>query len=567
MSAFDFIMLVVQALGWCLVHFLWQAVLVGAAYALARWLLPRGNARYLAAMLGLAALAIIPVSTFWHEWKVLVSSVQLGSMWVTQAGGATTAITSAPAQAGWTALLRAALPWLVLAWACGVSFLGLRVARQWRQLRAIVRAAEALPMWQARAGQLGQRLGLRHAVRVLASVRIATPTLVGWVRPAVVMPLAMLARMPAAQVDWILAHELAHLRRLDHLANLFQVVLETLFFYHPVVHWISRDARDERELCCDALALQAGGGKRRDFVAALAGLEEFRAGHSDLALAASGGLLVERATFVAGLAPPRSRAPSHGIVLLAIVLGAALLLGLIVRHAAQQPDARPVTLPPTTRDAITAVPAMRGAAVAPERVPALVVKPPLPASDAGAALALPRTRIEVQPLQVPVPLVMRVRDMQAATPSLAGPLAAAIEQAPAADAAKPAIAGATLPVPLRVVAPDYPAPALENGTRGNVVVAFTLDADGHPHDINVVSARPAGVFDAAALAAIRQWRFAAPAAPGRRYRQAFNFAPANSGGRDVTAASEGCRYVTGSHICRDFSDASAVVQTRGGTGH
>ena len=128
--------------------------------------------------------------------------------------------------------------------------------------------AEQLPEWQSGARKFADRLGLRQMVPVLASVRVATPTLVGWVKPAVVLPLAVLARMPPAQIDLVLAHELAHLKRLDHIANLFQVVLETLLLYHPVVHWISRDARNERELCCDTLALRVTGGERRDFVAA-----------------------------------------------------------------------------------------------------------------------------------------------------------------------------------------------------------------------------------------------------------------------------------------------------------
>jgi len=274
MTPFEWGAIVVQALGWSLVHFVWQAALIGVVYAAARVLLPRGNPRYLAAMLALVALAVTPVWTAWHEVAVLTQTVDVGNMLVT-AAAASPAHGYAPTV--WLARLGVALPWLVLVWTVGVAFLGIRVVRQWFGLRAIVRAAEALPVWQDRANALGERLGLRRAVRVLASVRIATPTLVGWARPVVVMPLAMLARMPAEQVDLILAHELAHVRRFDHLANLFQVVVETLFFYHPVVHWISRDARNERELCCDTLALQGSGGSRRDFVAAFAGLGEISA--------------------------------------------------------------------------------------------------------------------------------------------------------------------------------------------------------------------------------------------------------------------------------------------------
>lgn len=559
MSAMELGGLIVQATGWCLVHFLWQAVLIGLAYALARWLLPRGTARYVAAMLALVLLAAVPAFTFVHEWRAFASVVQLGDMHVAGADAPVVAASvGVPARGGGIGLLRVALPWLVLAWGCGVALLSLRVVRQWTKLRAIVRAAETLPVWQARAAQMGRRLGLGHAVRVLASVRIATPTLVGWVRPAVVMPMAMLARMPAEQVDWILAHELAHLRRLDHLANLFQVVLETLLFYHPVVHWISRDARRERELCCDALALHAAGGRRRDFVAALAGLEEFRAGHSDLVLAATGGLLVERAWFVAGVIPPRRHAPMRGAALVVALLMGVSLLGLAARHATSLPPPAPAHAQSAANRAPGAGISVRGAV--PHRMPAPVVGAPLAAPLAGVAVATPLLpRLVVRTVPIAKPGLMQVGDLRASLPALATAALAAAQSRPQPSPAV-ALPAAAAPEPLHVVAPDYPRQALADGTHGRVVVAFTLDAVGRPHDVSVVSATPAGVFEAASLAAIRQWRFTPPATVGRHYRQVFSFAPAASGPQAATAAGEGCRYVTGSHICRDFSDASAALQ-------
>src|SRR6185312_15381464 len=323
MNALAALSIGVSAVGWCLLHFVWQAAAIGAVYALARGALPRGNPRYLAAMLALVAMAVCPVATGVHEFSLATAPIELADLAVTPASGvaAASAATAIPA---WQLLLGRALPWLVLTWALGAAALGVRVYRQWHGLRRMLAAAEQLPQWQSRARQFAQCLGLRRMVPVLASVRVATPTLIGWIKPVVVLPLAVLAQMPPAQIDLVLAHELAHLKRLDHIANLFQLVLETLFFYHPVVHWISREARNERELCCDTLALQVTGGERRDFVAALANLEEFRAGHAGLALAASGGVLAERAWFIAGAVPkrPQRHLRSHAIVM-AVVLALA----------------------------------------------------------------------------------------------------------------------------------------------------------------------------------------------------------------------------------------------------
>src|SRR5690348_17714583 len=324
MNALAALSIGVSAVGWCLLHFVWQAAIIGAVYALARGALPRGNPRYLAAMLALVAMAVCPVATGVHEFSLATAPVELTDMAVTPASGVAAASVATVIPA-WQLLLGRALPWLVLAWALGAAALGVRVYRQWHGLRRMLAAAEQLPQWQSRARQFAQPLGLRRTVPVLASVRVATPTLIGWIKPVVVLPLAVLAQMPPAQIDLVLAHELAHLKRFDHIANLFQVVLETLFFYHPVVHWISREARNERELCCDTLALRVTDGERRDFVAALASLEEFRAGHADLALAASGGVLAERAWFIAGAAPkhPQRHLRSHAIVMVVFALAGA----------------------------------------------------------------------------------------------------------------------------------------------------------------------------------------------------------------------------------------------------
>ena len=126
-----------------------------------------------------------------------------------------------------------------------------------------------LPDWQARFESLHRRLGLRGEALLLGSGASIAPLVVGWLRPVVLLPLTVASGFPPAEVELILAHELAHIRRLGTLVNLLQVVLETLQFYHPAAHWISRDVRREREVCCDALTLAASGAARRNYLAAL----------------------------------------------------------------------------------------------------------------------------------------------------------------------------------------------------------------------------------------------------------------------------------------------------------
>lgn len=544
MTALDVFPVAVSALGWCLVHFLWQATAVGAIYAFARGLLPRGNPRYLAAMLAMAALALFPAATAWHELRLLAVPVDLGGMVVT---GTATALAPTAPPPTWESVLDAALPWLVLVWAVGVGVLGVRVFRQWRGLRAMLKAAEGLPAWQTRARQFADRLGLRRMVPVLASVRIATPTLVGWIRPAVVLPLAVLAKMPAAQIDLVLAHELAHLRRFDHLANLFQVALETLFFYHPVVHWISRDARNERELCCDALALRVTGGERRDFVAALANLEEFRADHAELALAASGGVLVERAWFIAGAAP-KHRRQLRGNATLTLAVAVVLGLGWVWwRDAAWQQRLASLVAANNASVARLMTQDLQAPGLLPATlVPAISRLGPVPyakvATRQGDGVMTPAAPIRIAAVGNPALALDFAR--QRLAPVAAPALAAREPEATAAS-----VAASVAPRPLRTVRPVYPSQALIAGTQGQVVVEFDLDAAGVPHDLEVVGAS-AGPFGAAALRALAGWRFAPPAAPGRRYRQAFTFRLDGEAGGDDAATARACFVTTGTHICR-----------------
>ncbi|HJP98089.1 MAG TPA: M56 family metallopeptidase [Rhodanobacteraceae bacterium] len=555
MSASEPAVLVVQALGWGLLHFLWQGLLAGAIYAVVRPVLPRGNPRYIAAMVALLALAVLPVATGWHEARILFTQpADLGNMMVAGGPGAVPAAAAA-ASGGWFAPLRDALPWLVLAWGCGVLFLVGRVFRQWLGLRAIVRAAERLPAWQDRAQRLGGSLGLQHAIRVLVSARIATPTLVGWVRPVVVVPLALLTRMPAEQVDLVLVHELAHLRRLDHLANLFQVAVETLLFYHPVVHWISRDARNERELCCDALALEATGGKRRDFVAALAGLAEFHTSHADLALAASGGLLVERAWFIAGKVPERRRGHASFMVTGLALLGVAVALALawrqdLVRQQVEQVLATNAVVLQRSLDGIPD----RGVPMAyrvPEWRPNLV-SVSLAKISASQTLALVSG---VSRVVTGSPSLLSVPDIEAARWR---PSRVAVNPREGDNQTPPASV-ATAPRAIHTVAPAYPARALLNGVQGRVEIRFALSANGAPEDLRVVDSSASGQLDAAALAALSRWRFAPPAAAGRQYRQSFTFRLDGGTGAADAAVAKDCLPSTGTHICRHVFDTGVKV--------
>ena len=123
--------------------------------------------------------------------------------------------------------------------------------------------------------RLTRRLHIGRAVRLLESTLVDVPTVIGWLKPVVLLPASALAGLSPHQLEAILAHELAHIRRHDYLVNLLQTLVETLLFYHPAVWWLSRRIRAERENCCDDLAVSLCGDPVA-YAAALAELEGLR---------------------------------------------------------------------------------------------------------------------------------------------------------------------------------------------------------------------------------------------------------------------------------------------------
>lgn len=128
--------------------------------------------------------------------------------------------------------------------------------------------------WIVRFYELAERMRIGQEVELRESVQVAVPMVIGFLKPVVLVPLGMLANLPAAQVEAILLHELAHIRRRDYLINLVQIFCENVFFFNPAVWWISRLIREEREHCCDDLAISVMQNKT-SFIHALVSFQEY----------------------------------------------------------------------------------------------------------------------------------------------------------------------------------------------------------------------------------------------------------------------------------------------------
>lgn len=311
-----------SALASALLHSLWQNSLLGllAAATLrlgARW---SPALRHTAAMGFLLAMCVVPALTFLQFWQQ--PSVELSRGWLP-------AITPPQLDAVGGGYVQRATVWpgvLVLLWLAGVGIGVLRHIRGWRALRALDRHAfDSLPCeWQPRLDHLRKALAISRRVAVRVSTELTGPFTAYCLRPVIWLPLALLTQLPREQLEALLAHELAHIARLDWLWNGLQCLLESLLFFHPAVWWLGRRIRHERELACDELAV-ASAGDAIALAEALVHLEHRRHPGDGLSLAAQGGSLMKRITRLLEPPPARSHWGSRGGVLLLIACGALMV--------------------------------------------------------------------------------------------------------------------------------------------------------------------------------------------------------------------------------------------------
>lgn len=345
----------IERLGWTLLHSLWQGILAWAALRIALSLLRQhsARARYLAACGALMLATIAPWITFFQldVTDRISGSVPPSASSPTLRGVTLPAPAKQPASAVDASLkppavspsatsstrhvvsdrfgtvVQPALPWLVGFWSVGFAVSCLRLLRDWRQTRALVRGPLTSPSAElaARFASLLARMRLRRTVRLGLSAWVQGPAVVGWLRPVVLLPVEALAGLTPGQIDALLIHELAHIHRADFLVNLLQAVTEALFFYHPAVHAINRLIREEREHACDDLAVTLTGDPV-GYARALASLATAHTPDLTLAAAGSGGTggLLDRVRRLLGHTPSRPR-PLVTLALAALA-GAVLYL-------------------------------------------------------------------------------------------------------------------------------------------------------------------------------------------------------------------------------------------------
>ena len=316
----------IENLGWTLLHSVWQIALVALGlYIVLRFLRnSASNARYLASVGALALAFLLPVLTFIQLSKgVTLDSFSTGnavagsSMRIERATSrlAESAVVNAeteppptPGMKSWIKNVKTAfdenladvLPFVVLVWFFGVMAFAVRLCGgAWRIHVFKTREVSAPDVeWQARFSTLCAKLKIRKTVEFLRSDLVKTPIVVGFLKPFVLVPAGIFLQIDPRQLETLLAHELIHIRRYDAVVNLAQSVIETLFFYHPCVWWMSSVIRTEREFAADDAVIRALENSHIVYANALADLEEIRQrtdqGLPSVVTAANGGNLMKR---------------------------------------------------------------------------------------------------------------------------------------------------------------------------------------------------------------------------------------------------------------------------------
>lgn len=323
-----------SAIGWTLVHSLWEGAVIALALLAAFGFVRSPRFRYAAACAAMLAILCAAAITFVRVApqgaQAPVKAAQAGQS-SARSGAASGNITGLGPEFG------SAVPWLAPLWMAGVLLFCFRHAActysaSRLRRRGVCSAGEA---WRRRIAELSAQVRLTRPVALLESSLADAPAVLGHLRPVILMPIGLLAGLPVEQIEAILLHELAHVRRCDYLVNVLQRCVEAVFFYHPAVWWISGVMRLEREHCCDD-AVVAVTGNAHVYAAALTALENNRPFPTELAVAAKGGDLVKR---VRRLLYPAVSKPGSTPLLAAT----ALILASAMALFAWQPPAQQST--------------------------------------------------------------------------------------------------------------------------------------------------------------------------------------------------------------------------------
>lgn len=342
-----------QHIGAGLLHFVWQGFAVAFLLAIALRLLKNASAewRHLTCWVAFIAMATLPIititstatsytppapyyqSAFLEQTVKSPSETPVADQAQNQVYPATTPVASGQLirlQTYLTQALLAIQPYVALIWMLGVLVLAGRLQRGFRSTKTLRHINHAKPGEQALQllSDLKTKMGIKKSIRIHGSAGVDQPLLIGWLKPIILLPASCLTGLPPQQLQATLAHELAHIKRHDYFFSTLQSVIETLLFFHPAVWWVSQQIRQEREHCCDDLAVATLENKKT-YLLTLASLEDMRLQRHSLSLSMADGSLLKRVNRLVNQSPSRPALTGNSsTVLLGLILFISLSAGI-----------------------------------------------------------------------------------------------------------------------------------------------------------------------------------------------------------------------------------------------
>jgi beta-lactamase regulating signal transducer with metallopeptidase domain len=244
----------VNSLGWTLLHSLWQHALIALCCALLLFVSRFGsaNSRYLIALGGVVLAAVISSITFYKyqqaSTEIIIRPLPENTL---------KPLLNSPDVLNIVGLINAHIASITLVWLLGIIVYGLQILWNYKSCQRLKNhSITATPeKWQGIFTQLAAKIGITNKIELRISLAVTIPCIIGHVKPVVLLPMKLLLAMDQQQIEAILLHELAHIRRQDYLLGIMQTLIKALFFFNPFLHWISLQMDKEREYACDDIAV------------------------------------------------------------------------------------------------------------------------------------------------------------------------------------------------------------------------------------------------------------------------------------------------------------------------
>ena len=343
------------ALGWMIIHALWQIAGIGLLLWLSLALFNQKSAafKYHLSLAALATITIAAIVTFnWqlNNQSMVPESTLSEAEWAylyTQPDFLKQIDASQEASPEGMIIIRRIekhIPLLVNVWLIGAFLFFFKTASGLADLRSLHRKSHSPVPDRLRlvVKQISKKLQVSRPIQILSSTHIDIPLTYGILKPVILIPSALLFQMSPTQLEAIIAHEMAHIKRHDYLVNLIQSILEMLFFFHPVFWWINHEAKKQREMACDEMAI-ALGANPKDLAYGLANVINHAQNHApEMAMAAAKkqNPTLDRIKKIMGVktSPTQPTTLSTITMMITFILGATLLVGASDQNSQSSED-------------------------------------------------------------------------------------------------------------------------------------------------------------------------------------------------------------------------------------